>query len=145
MILGLSVAAFTTLHVVISLVGIATGIVVLLAMLANRHLGAWTAVFLATTVATSVTGFFFPLKAVGPPHIVGAISLVVLAVALYALYGSARCTPWPPPGPSRRSWRPRARPCCSSSSSAGWRSVAIGPSWPRSRERPPPDCRGCVT
>lgn len=94
MILGLSVAAFTTLHVVISLVGIATGIVVLLAMLANRHLGAWTAVFLATTVATSVTGFFFPLKAVGPPHIVGAISLVVLAVALYALYGAKLAGIW---------------------------------------------------
>jgi hypothetical protein len=94
MILGMSVAAFTTLHVVISLVGIAAGLVVLFAMIANRALAGWTAVFLATTVATSVTGFLFPLKQIGPPHVVGAISLVVLAISLFALYGAQLAGRW---------------------------------------------------
>src|SRR5262245_17881068 len=94
MILGMSVAAFTTLHVVISLIGIITGLVVVLGMIGNRPMPGWTAVFLATTVATSVTGFFFPLKQIGPPHIVGAISLVVLAVTLFALYGARLAGRW---------------------------------------------------
>jgi hypothetical protein len=86
MILGMSTYTFTLLHVVISLVGIATGVVVLLGMLAGKKLEGWTAIFLATTVLTSVTGFLFPIARIGPPHIVGAISLVVLAIALLALY-----------------------------------------------------------
>jgi len=96
MILGLSVAAFTQLHVIISLIGIATGLAALAAMIANRSLGGWTAVFLATTVATSATGFLFHSRAIGPPHIVGAISLVVLLVALVALYGRHLHGPWRP-------------------------------------------------
>lgn len=86
MILGLSVPAFTILHVLISVVAIVSGLVVLFAMIRNRRLDALTGVFLATTVLTSVTGFFFHSKAIGPPHIVGVISLVVLAIALFALY-----------------------------------------------------------
>src|SRR5262245_9823060 len=87
MVLGMSLAAFTQLHVVISLIGIATGIVVLLfGMLAGRRLPGWTAVFLATTVLTSVTGFLFPFDRLLPSHVVGILSLVVLAIALYALY-----------------------------------------------------------
>jgi hypothetical protein len=86
MILGMSTYTFTLLHVVISLVGIATGVVVLLGLLAGKKLEGWTAIFLATTVLTSVTGFLFPIARIGPPHIVGAISLVVLAIALLALY-----------------------------------------------------------
>ncbi|MDB5475961.1 MAG: conserved rane protein of unknown function [Phenylobacterium sp.] len=86
MILGLTVAAFTALHVLISLVAIAAGLLVLFSMIANRRSEALTAVFLATTVLTSVTGFFFHSTAIGPPHVVGVISLVVLAVALFALY-----------------------------------------------------------
>ena len=96
MILGLSVGAFTLLHVIISLVGIASGLVVLFAMIGGRRADALTAVFLATTVATSVTGFFFHSKAIGPPHIVGVISLVVLAVALLALYGRRLAGVWRP-------------------------------------------------
>ncbi|MBS0408366.1 MAG: hypothetical protein JSR86_00515 [Proteobacteria bacterium] len=96
MILGLSVAAFTQLHVLISLVGIAAGLVALAAMIANRRLGGWTAVFLAATVATSATGFLFHSKAIGPPHIVGGISLVVLLLALVALYGRNLQGPWRP-------------------------------------------------
>jgi hypothetical protein len=86
MIFGMSVALFTALHSAITFVAIGTGLIVLGGMLSARRLPILTAVFLATTVLTSITGFMFPLKTIGPPHIVGAISLVVLAVALVALY-----------------------------------------------------------
>jgi hypothetical protein len=84
--LGLSLSAFTMVHVVISLIGIATGLLVLWGMLGSQRMGGLTAVFLITTVLTSVTGFMFPFNGLLPSHVVGAISLVVLAVALIALY-----------------------------------------------------------
>jgi hypothetical protein len=77
---------FTLIHVVISLIGIASGFVVLFGLLTGRRMGGWTALFLVSTVATSVTGFGFPLKHFGAPHWVGVISLVVLAVAIFARY-----------------------------------------------------------
>jgi hypothetical protein len=86
MILGMSLSTFTTLHVIISLIGIVTGIVVVLGMLGGRKLGGWTAIFLATTVLTSATGFLFPFTKLLPSHVVGIVSLVVLAAALLALY-----------------------------------------------------------
>lgn len=86
MILGMSIAAFTLFHVVISLVGIAAGFVVLLAMFRSERVDGWTALFLVTTILTSVTGFFFPRDQVLPSHIVGALSLLVLAVAVLAYY-----------------------------------------------------------
>src|SRR6266849_234428 len=86
MILGISLAAFTTLHVVISLVGIVTGIVVLFGMLNAKPFSGWTAVFLATTVLTSVTGFLFPITGFTPAHAFGILSLILLAIALFALY-----------------------------------------------------------
>jgi hypothetical protein len=86
MILGMSTYAFTLLHVIISLIGIVTGSIVLFGMLAGKRLDVWTAIFLATTVLTSVTGFLFPIARIGPPHIVGVISLVALAIAILALY-----------------------------------------------------------
>jgi len=86
MILGMSIAAFTLLHVIISLVGIAAGVPVVYGLLAAKKLPGWTALFLASTVLTSVTGFFFPFKAFGPAHIVGTISLALLTVAILALY-----------------------------------------------------------
>jgi hypothetical protein len=73
-------------HVALSLVGIATGFVVTWGLLASRPLPGWNAVFLATTVLTSVTGYFLPADRILPSHIVGAISLVLLAFALAALY-----------------------------------------------------------
>ena len=94
MILGMSLETFTFVHVVISLVGIMTGFIVVALMLQNAPLAGWNGFFLTATILTSVTGFFFPLKAIGPPHIVGAISLVVLAVALFALYGRKLAGPW---------------------------------------------------
>lgn len=94
MILGLSVPAFTQLHTLISLIGIATGLVFLAGLLRRRWLNGWNLAFLVFTILTSVTGFFFPIKVIGPPHIVGAISLVDLAVALVALYGFKRSGIW---------------------------------------------------
>jgi hypothetical protein len=94
MILGLSFSAFTTLHVVISLIGIASGLVVLAGMIGGHRLPALTALFLVTTILTSVTGFLFPISQLLPSHIVGAISLVVLVVALAALYGFRLSGAW---------------------------------------------------
>jgi hypothetical protein len=86
MILGMSTANFTLFHVVLSLIGIGSGFVVIFGMLSDKRLPGWTALFLVTTVATSVTGFFFPSTGLDPAQIVGIISLVVLAVALLARY-----------------------------------------------------------
>jgi len=86
MIAGMSTAAFTQLHVLISLVGILSGLIVLAGMWSAKRLPGWTALYLSTTVLTSVTGFLFHSKAFGPPHVLGVISLVVLAVTIVALY-----------------------------------------------------------
>lgn len=94
MILGMSIPAFTLVHVVISLIGIVAGLAALYGMFGSKKLEGWTAAFLATTVLTSVTGYFFPFTQVLPSHIVGAISLVVLAVAAYALYGRRLAGSW---------------------------------------------------
>ena len=94
MILGMSTSMFTLVHVVLSLVGIFAGLVVLFGMLGSRRLDGWTGLFLATTVATSVTGFFFPRDHILPAHIVGVISLIVLAVAILARYGYRLAGPW---------------------------------------------------
>jgi hypothetical protein len=77
---------FTKIHVVISLIGILTGLVVLIGLISGRRLNGWTGWFLVTTAATSVTGFFFPFHGVTPAIIVGIISLIVLAVAIFARY-----------------------------------------------------------
>jgi hypothetical protein len=77
---------FTIVHVVLSLVGIVSGLVVIAGLIAARRLDGWTVLFLASTVATSVTGFGFPVDHVLPSHVVGVISLVVLAVTILARY-----------------------------------------------------------
>jgi hypothetical protein len=77
---------FTFVHVVISLVGILSGLVVAYALINAKQLDRWTSVFLWTTVLTSVTGFMFPFHRFQPSYGVGAISLLVLALALFALY-----------------------------------------------------------
>jgi Zn-dependent protease with chaperone function len=81
-------------HVVVSLIGIATGLVVLVGLIANKRLEGLTLIFLATTLATSVTGFFFPVQQILPSHIVGAISIVVLALAIVAGYGKHLTGSW---------------------------------------------------
>ena len=77
---------YTTVHTLISLVGIFTGFVVLFGLLAGKRLDGWTKWFLITTVATSVTGFFFPFHGFTPAIGLGIISLLVLAVAIFARY-----------------------------------------------------------
>ncbi len=86
MILGMSLALFTAIHVGISLIGIASGFIVLLGMLRGRALPAVNALFLITTVLTSLTGFLFPFKGITPGIVVGILSIVVLVLAIAARY-----------------------------------------------------------
>jgi len=92
MISGMS--TFTLVHVVLSLIGIFSGFVVFFGLLAGNRLDGWTAIFLVTTVLTSVTGFFFPFHGFLPSHGVGIISLLVLAVAIFARYGRHLAGGW---------------------------------------------------
>jgi len=94
MMLGLSLPAFTLLHVLISLVAIVAGLAVAAGMLAARRMPGWTILFLATTILTSVTGFMFPFERVLPSHIVGALSLAILAIACFALYARQLAGAW---------------------------------------------------
>ena len=80
------ITTFTLIHVALSLVGIFTGLVVAGGLVAGKRLDGWTGVFLATTVATSVTGFGFPFVTFLPSHAVAILSLVVLPVAIVARY-----------------------------------------------------------
>jgi hypothetical protein len=82
----LNLPPFTLVHVLLSLVGIATGFVVVFGLINSKRLDGWTGVFLATTAATSLTGFFLPAAHFMPSHGVGIISLIVLAIAIPALY-----------------------------------------------------------
>src|SRR5258708_31911893 len=75
---------FTLIHVLISLIGIGSGLVVLFGWRTGRQFNGWTVLFLVTTILTSVTGFFFPVDHLLPSHIVGIISLVILAVSRLA-------------------------------------------------------------
>jgi hypothetical protein len=90
----MSTATYTFIHVVISLVGILSGIVVMSGLLAGKRLDGWTALFLSTTVLTSVTGYGFPTDHLMPSQVVGAISLVVLTVAIVARYGRRLAGGW---------------------------------------------------
>jgi hypothetical protein len=94
MILGMSVATFTLVHVVLSLIGLVAGLVAMLALAGSRLLPGWTLLFLATTILTSVTGYFFPVDKILPSHVVGAISLAVLAIAVIALYRGRLAGHW---------------------------------------------------
>jgi len=94
MILGLSIAAFTTLHVIISLVAIVSGVVVVIGMLGGHRLPGLTALFLLTTVLTSLTGFLFPIRGFTPALGVGLVSCLLLAVALIAVYSRHLAGSW---------------------------------------------------
>ena len=78
--------AFTLFHVILSLAGIGFGFIVVYALVTAKLWGSVTMLFLATTALTSLTGFFFHRDHILPSHIVGAISLLVLAVTALALY-----------------------------------------------------------
>jgi len=94
MMLGLSLSAFTTLHVVISLIAIAAGLIVMFGMLGSKPPGGLTGIFLLFTILTSATGFLFPFTGLTPGLIIGALSLVLLAIACIALYGVKLAGPW---------------------------------------------------
>ncbi len=94
MTLGLSIETLTFVHVLISLIAIATGIVWLVDLVGNRARDGMIAVFLATTVLTSVTGFMFPATQFLPSHLFGVISLIVLPAAIYGLYGAKLTGRW---------------------------------------------------
>jgi len=96
MILGMSTATFTSIHVALSLIGIVSGIIVLFGWLNGKSLAGWTVLFLVTSVATSATGFGFPTTGILPSHVVGGISLAALAVAILALYGYLLAGVWRP-------------------------------------------------
>src|SRR5207302_8899376 len=88
------VTTFTLIHVVLSLIGILAGLVVAGGLASGKLLGRWALVFLVTTVVTSVTGFGFPFVTLLPSHIVGIVSLVVLAAAVVAQCGQHFAAAW---------------------------------------------------
>ena len=89
-----NLSPFTKLHVVISLIGIVSGLVVMSGLLVNRRLNGWTALFLISTVLTSVTGLFFPFHGVTPGIVLAIISLALLAVAIVARYARHLSGAW---------------------------------------------------
>jgi hypothetical protein len=88
------ITTFTLMHVVLSLVGIFAGLVVTGGLVAGKRLDGWTGVFLVTTVLTNVTGFGFPFVTLLPSHIVGILSLIVLAVVIVARYWKHLAGAW---------------------------------------------------
>jgi hypothetical protein len=88
------VTTFTFVHVLLSLIGIFSGFVVVFGLLAAKRLDGWTALFLITTVATSVTGFMFPFHKFLPSHGVGIVSLIALGIAIYARYARHLAGGW---------------------------------------------------
>src|SRR3981081_4030962 len=97
MILGLSLSTFVLVHVIISLIGIAAGFVVMAGMLGSNRMPGWTAIFLLFTILTSATGFLIPpllSEKLLPSHMIGILSLVLLAIACIALYGMKLSGPW---------------------------------------------------
>ena len=94
MVFGMFLATYTLIQVIISLVGIGSGLIVLFGMFASKRLDGMTALFLATTVLTSLTGFGFPFEHVTPGIILGILSLVMLAIAIPARYSFHMAGRW---------------------------------------------------
>jgi hypothetical protein len=94
MVFGMSLATYTLIHVVISLVGIGSGLIVLFGMFGGKRLDGMTALFLATTALTSLTGFGFPFEHLTPGIILGILSVVVLAIAVPARYSFRMAGKW---------------------------------------------------
>jgi hypothetical protein len=94
MVLGMSLATFTLVHVIISLIGIVAGIVAMFGMLGSNRMPGMTAIFLLTTILTSATGFLFPFEGFKPSYVIGGLSLVLLAIACLALYGIKLSGAW---------------------------------------------------
>ena len=94
MLLGLSLATFTLVHVVISLIAIVAGLLVMFGMLSSKRQPGLTAIFLLFTILTSATGFLFPFTQLLPSHMIGILSLVLLAIACFALYSKKLIGAW---------------------------------------------------
>jgi len=94
MILGLSLAQFTFIHVALSFIGIGSGFFLMFEFLTSRNLRILTALFFLSTIGTSLTGFLFPNKAVTPGIVLGVLSMIVLILALYAQYAKKLVGPW---------------------------------------------------
>jgi len=90
----MSLATFTTVHVIISLIAIVAGLVVMFGMLGSNPMPGLTAIFLLFTILTSATGFLFPFTQLLPSHMIGILSLVLLAIACIALYGMRLAGAW---------------------------------------------------
>lgn len=96
MVLGMSLQAFTLVHVIISLIAIVAGLIVMFGLLASKPMPGLTAIFLIFTILTNATGFLFPFKELLPSYIIAGISLVLLAIACIALYGMKLSGAWRP-------------------------------------------------
>jgi hypothetical protein len=97
MILGMGLSTFVLVHVIISLIGIAVGFIVMFGMLGSSRMPGWTASFLLLTILTSATGFLIPpllFEKLLPSHMIGVLSLLLLAIACYALYGQKLSGSW---------------------------------------------------
>jgi len=94
MVFGMSLATYTLIHVIISLIGIGSGLIVLFGMFGGKRLDGMTALFLATTALTSLTGFGFPFEHITPGIILGVLSLIVLAIAIPARYSFRMSGKW---------------------------------------------------
>jgi hypothetical protein len=97
MVLGISVATLVVIHTIISLIAIVAGIVVMFGMLGSKRQSGLTAIFLVLTILTSATGFVIPpflTDKLLPSHMIGILSLVLLAVACVALYAMKLAGPW---------------------------------------------------
>jgi len=94
MVLGMSLSAFTTLHVIISLIAIVSGFIVMSGLFGSNRMPGLTALFLLFTILTSVTGFMFPFTELLPSHMIGILSLVLLAIACIAFYGMKLSGAW---------------------------------------------------
>jgi hypothetical protein len=94
MILGMSLATFTLVHVIISLIAIVSGIIVMFGLLGSDRKPGMTAIFLLFTILTNATGFLFPFTQLLPSHMIGILSLVLLAIACLALYGMKLSGAW---------------------------------------------------
>lgn len=96
MVLGTTISAFTAAHVLISLVGIVSGLVVMYGLLTANRLERWTTLFLVSTAATNLTGFLFPFKGITPGIVIGVLSLIVLVFAVVGRYALNLNGPWRP-------------------------------------------------
>ena len=96
MILGMSTATFTAIHVLISLVGIGSGLVVMYGFFRANRMDRWTQLFLVTTALTSLTGFLFPNEHITPGIVIGVLSMIVLALAAGACYALRMRGLWRP-------------------------------------------------